>query len=93
MYTFYIKRNNTTKEIYTPYQEDIVTVTPGETITDEEGNTTTTPDVETSKFKQWTTEDLAELSEKYKELLASYTTDQIKVVEELTPDILVDIAD
>ena len=93
MYKFFVKRNNTAKEIWVPYMEDIVTITPGKTVTNEEGNETTEPDTEVSEYKEWTTDDLAVLAEKYKELLAIYTTDHIKVIEELVPDILVDIVD
>ena len=93
MYKFFVKRNNTTKEIWAPYMEDIVTITPGKTVTDEEGNETTEPDTKVSEYKEWTTDDLAVLAEKYKELLATYTTDHIKVIKELIPDILVDIVD
>lgn len=40
---------------------------------------------------EYSTNDLVELSEKYKELLATYTTEQLKVVEELDVDVLVSI--
>ena len=93
MYKFFVKRNNTAKEIWVPYMEDIATITPGETVTDEEGNETTEPDTKVSEYKEWTTDNLTVLAEKYKELLAIYTTDHIKVIEELVPDILVDIVD
>ena len=93
MYKFFVKRNNTAKEIWVPYMEDIVTITPGKTVINEEDNETTESDTEVSEYKEWTTDDLSVLAEKYKELLATYTTDHIKVIEELIPDILVDIVD
>jgi len=93
MYKFFVKRNNTAKEIWVPYMEDVVTTTSNETITNEEGNQTAESDAEVSEYKEWTTNDLTVLAEKYKELLATYTTDHIKVIEELIPDILIDIAD
>jgi len=93
MYKIFVKRNNTAKEIWVPYMEDVVTTTSNETITNEEGNQTAESDGEVSEYKEWTTNDLTVLAEKYKELLATYTTDHIKVIEELIPDILIDIAD
>ena len=69
MYKFFVKRNNTAKEIWVPYMEDIVTITPGKTVTDEEGNETTEPDTEVSEYKEWTTDDLAVLAEKYKDCI------------------------
>ena len=40
---------------------------------------------------EYSTDNLIELSEKYKELLATYTTEQLKVVEELDVEVLVSI--
>ena len=80
MYKFYIKKLNTSKELYTPY-----TVT--EITTDPE----TKKEVEV--IKVYETDDLSTLADKYKEMLSDYTTDQIKVVQELSPEILVNIND
>ena len=66
MYKFFVKCNNTAKEIWVPYMEDIVTITPGKTVINEEGNETTEPDTKVSEYKEWTTDDLAVLAEKYK---------------------------
>ena len=93
MYKFFVKRNNTAKEIWVPYMEDIVTITPDKTVINEEDNEITESDTEVSEYKEWTTDDLSVLAEKYKKLLATYTTDHIKVIEELILDILVDIVD
>lgn len=80
MYKFYIKKLNTSKELYTPY-----TVT--EITTDPE----TKKEVEV--IKVYETDDLSTLADKYKEMLSDYTTEQIKVVQELSPEILVNIND
>ena len=80
MYKFYIKKLNTSKELYTPY-----TVT--EITTDPE----TEKEVEVTKVYE--TDDLSTLADKYKEMLSDYTTEQIKVVQELSPEILVNIND
>ena len=80
MYKFYIKKLNTSKELYTPY-----TVT--EITTDPE----TKKEVEVTKVYE--TDDLSILADKYKEMLSDYTTEQIKVVQELSPEILVNIND
>ena len=80
MYKFYIKKLNTSKELYTPY-----TVT--EITTDPE----TKKEVEVTKVYE--TDDLSPLADKYKEMLSDYTTEQIKVVQELSPEILVNIND
>ena len=80
MYKFYIKKLNTSKELYTPY-----TVT--EITTDPE----TKKEVEVTTVYE--TDDLSTLADKYKEMLSDYTTEQIKVVQELSPEILVNIND
>lgn len=41
----------------------------------------------------YSTEYLAELSKTYKALLATYTTDQIKLVHELEPNIVINLED
>ena len=43
--------------------------------------------------KVYETYDLSTLADKYKEMLSDYTTEQIKVVQELSPEILVNIND
>ena len=40
---------------------------------------------------EYSADDLVELAEKYKELLAIYTTEQMRVVEELDVEVLVSI--
>ena len=58
MYKFFVKRNNTAKEIWVPYMEDIVTITPGKTVINEEDNEITEYDTEVSEYKEWITDDL-----------------------------------
>ena len=81
MYTFFVKKSSSNS--YIPYTE-IVDVT----TQDAYGN-----NLVTKVAEGWSTEDLVELSAKYVELLKSYTTEQIKIVQELEPSILVDIVD
>ena len=80
MYKFYIKKLNTSKELYTPY-----------TITEITTDPETKKEVEV--IKVYETDDLSTLADKYKEMLSDYTTEQIKVVQELSPEILVNIND
>ena len=42
---------------------------------------------------EYETDDLEELADKYKELLADYTTDQLRAVQDLTTEITVSILD
>lgn len=42
---------------------------------------------------EYETDDLSELADKYKELLAEYTTDQLRAVQDLTTEIEVTIFD
>ena len=42
---------------------------------------------------EYETDNLAELADKYKELLAEYTTDQLRTVQDLTTEIEVTIFD
>ena len=41
----------------------------------------------------YSTEDINELAEMYKALLASYTTEQIKLVHELEPELLIHLSE
>ena len=79
MYKIYIKSKNATSEFYKPYTFETVEV-------DDKG-------VETKTSGVYETESLEELGEKYQELLATYTTDQIKLVEELDVEFIVTITD
>lgn len=45
------------------------------------------------KKVEYETDDLVELADKYKELLAEYTTDQLRAVQDLTAEITVSILD
>ena len=80
MYKFYIKKLNTSKELYTPY-----------TITEITTDPETKKEVEVIKIYE--TDDLSTLADKYKEMLSDYTTEQIKIVQELSAEILVNIND
>ena len=77
MYKVFIRNKNSTKELYYPYAEEV-------TETSEGG-------IETKVTKIYETADLVELAGKYKSLLSDYTTDQIKLVEELDVNIVVDV--
>ena len=76
MYKIYIKRLNTSKNLFEPYMETTV-----DTDTNEETKV------------EYSTDDLTVLADKYKELLAEYTTEQIKLVEELDAEIVVSVSD
>ena len=80
MYKFYIKKLNTSKELYTPY-----------TITEITTDPETKKEVEVIKIYE--TDDLSTLADKYREMLSDYTTEQIKIVQELSAEILVNIND
>lgn len=75
MYKILIKRLNTTKNLFEPYMVNAETDTDLST-----SETIETVDTFGKKIKvkseqvEYTTDDLLELAEKYKELLASYTT-------------------
>ena len=78
MYRIYIKRLNTSKTLYEPYVEAVVDTETGEA---------------TAEKAVYETDDLTVLADKYKELLASYTTEQIKLVEELDAELIVTVED
>ena len=78
MYRIYIKKLNTSRNLYEPYVEAVVDTETGET---------------TSEKAVYETDDLTVLADKYKELLASYTTEQIKLVEELDAELIVTVED
>ena len=79
MYKVFIRNKNSTKELYSPYTEETTEAT-------EDG-------VETKVTKIYETADLMELAEKYKTLLSDFTTEQIKLVEELDVSIVIDVLD
>lgn len=78
MYKIYIKRLNTSRTLYEPYVEAVVDTETGEV---------------TAEKVVYETDDLTVLADKYKELLASYTTEQIKLVEELDAELIVTVED
>lgn len=78
MYKIYIKRLNTSRTLYEPYVEAVVDTETGEA---------------TAEKAVYETDDLTVLADKYKELLASYTTEQIKLVEELDAELIVTVED
>ena len=78
MYKILIKQPHTRRSLFEPYIVNTVEDNGGETI---------------ELTKEYSTDDLVELAEKYKELLSEYTTEQIKVVDELDVDLLVSVVD
>lgn len=46
-----------------------------------------------NEIVEYSTEHLTDLAEKYKELLGSYTTEQIRLVHELEPEIVINVAE
>lgn len=46
-----------------------------------------------TSYEEWTSTDLKEVEEKYKELLKTYAADNLKVVQDLTADIYTSVAD
>lgn len=78
MYKILIKQPHTRRSLFEPYTVNTIEDSGGEAI---------------ELTKEYSTDDLVELAEKYKELLATYTTEQIRVVEELDVEVLVSIMD
>ena len=76
MYKILIKQPPTRRSLFEPYMANTIEDNGGEAI---------------ELTKEYSTDDLVELAEKYKELLATYTTEQLKVVEELDVEILISI--
>lgn len=99
MYKILIKQPHTRRFLFEPHMVE-------KTITNTETNTDTLPsgtidtvDTYGQKIKaasdmvEYSTDDLVELAEKYRELLSKYTTEQIKVIEELDVELLVSVVD
>ena len=80
MYKILIKKPQLPKDTFTFYSETTSTVN------EETGEVTKI----TAIYK---TDNLTDLAEKYQSLLASYTTTEIKVVEDLDIDMVVNIND
>ena len=80
MYKILIKKPQLPKDTFTFYSETTSTVN------DETGEVTKT----TAIYK---TDNLSNLADKYQDLLATYTTAEIKVVEDLDIDMVVNISD
>ena len=80
MYQILIKKPQLPKDTFTFYSETTSTVN------EETGEATKV----TAIYK---TDSLEELAKKYQSLLASYTTTEIKVVEDLDIDMIVNITD
>lgn len=78
MYKILVKQLNTSKNLFKPYTEAVVNPETGEA---------------TTEMVEYETDDLTVLADKYKELLASYTTEQIKLVEELDAELIITIED
>ena len=80
MYKILIKKPTMPKDCYGLYTE---TITDIETETDKVTKTTVV----------YETDNLDELSEKYKELLKTYTTSQILLIDELDIELIANITD
>ena len=90
MYKILIKRLN--RNLFEPYMidaENDVDTSTNETV--DTGCTCVQKATSNPDKVEYSTDNLVELSEKYKELLAVYTTDQLKVIEELDVEVLVSI--
>lgn len=96
MYKILIKKLNTSRNLFEPYMIE-------KTIDNIEADTDTLPsetiDTYGQKIKsnsdmiEYSTDNLEELAKKYKELLANYTTEQIRVVEDLDVEMIISILD
>ena len=80
MYKILIKKPQLPKDTFTFYSETTSTVD------DESGEVTKTTAI-------YETNNLSDLADKYQALLATYTTAEIKVVEDLNIDMVVNIND
>ena len=80
MYKILIKKPQLPKDTFTFYSETTSTVN------DETGEVTKTTAI-------YGTDNLSDLADKYQALLATYTTAEIKVVEDLDIDMVVNIND
>ena len=80
MYKILIKKPQLPKDTFTFYSETTSTVN------DETGEVTKTTAI-------YETNNLSNLADKYQTLLATYTTAEIKVVEDLDIDMVVNISD
>ena len=80
MYKILIKKPQLPKDTFTFYSETTSTVN------DETGEVTKTTAI-------YGTDNLSDLADKYQALLATYTTAEIKVVEDLDIDMVVNIKD
>ena len=80
MYKILIKKPQLPKDTFTFYSETTSTVN------DETGEVTKTTAI-------YETDNLSNLADKYQALLATYTTAEIKVVEDLDIDMVVNIND
>ena len=80
MYKILIKKPQLPKDTFTFYSETTSTVN------DETGEVTKTTAI-------YETDNLSDLADQYQALLATYTTAEIKVVEDLDIDMVVNISD
>ena len=80
MYKILIKKPQITKDTFTFYSENTSTVN------DETSEVTKTTAI-------YETDNLSDLANKYQALLATYTTTEMKVVEDLDIDMIVNIND
>ena len=80
MYKILIKKPHFPKDTFTFYSETT------STLNDETGEVTKTTTI-------YETDNLSDLADKYKTLLATYTTTEMKVVEDLDINMIVNIND
>lgn len=99
MYKILIKQSHTRRLLFEPY---MVEKTTGNTENDTGNMPSETIDIidtygqkikAASDMIEYSTDDLEELAKKYKELLASYTTEQIRVVEDLDVEMIISVLD
>lgn len=91
MYKILIKQPHTRRTLFEPYMVDkVVEESPPAS---EEVELVSPTSLEALEQIEYSTDDLVELAEKYKEILSKYTTEQIKVIEELDVDLLVSVTD
>lgn len=96
MYKILIKKRNTSRNLFEPYMVERSADMDNDS-GESDGEPTTSVMLTSTKAGRETTEyetdDLTELAEKYKELLSEYTTSELKLIEELDADVIVEIVD
>lgn len=78
MYKMLIKQLHTRRLLFETYMVNTIEDNGGETI---------------ESTKEYSIDDLLELAEKHKQLLSEYTTEQIRVVEDLDVEMIMSVLD